>query len=147
VNIYNLHTNPEQLLFFNKDKTQIPYFAVERAIRLKRKRDKSYKQYEDTIAKDGIASLKYAWNGLRGRFPKGEPAILTLGVPEALRYFGAWFEFEVHWPELAEMILQNGTPKQARKYAENLTVKWPEGEELIKQDRIEWKLYQQTWVR
>ena len=51
MNLYRLHDNPEQLLYNNEDKAKIPYFAVHRAMRLRRQH-KDYKQYEKVIATD-----------------------------------------------------------------------------------------------
>jgi len=146
MNIYNLHTNPEQLKYYNDDKTKIPYFALKKAMRMKQHPGNDLTDLEHTIAKEAEPSLTYANKVIRGRFPEGEPAILSAGIAESLRYFGRQFDYEVHWPELAEIILQNGTPRQARNYAENMTTRWPEAEELIKQDKGEWRIYQ-NWMQ
>lgn len=72
-NLFDLHSNPEQLFGYPKILIRIPEIALRLAYK---KKDKAFREIlEVAIAKTPHTAYEYASKVIKGRFPAGEPEI------------------------------------------------------------------------
>lgn len=71
LNIYQLHSKPDQLKGYDQAYEKVPEFIWEKY----KKQPKQLKKHENALAKDPIVSYRYAVLILQNRFPEGEDAI------------------------------------------------------------------------
>jgi hypothetical protein len=71
MNIYQFHTNPESLDFYEERLTRVPKLAYEHAKSL----DRRFPEGEAAIAKSATYAYWYALLSIKEKFPAGEAAI------------------------------------------------------------------------
>ena len=145
LDLYKLHSNPEQLLWYN-ERYENPWtawpLATEEGTRDKYKQvwmqspihaayyawhmKKRWPEAESIIAQDPWASAKYAYNVVKGRWSKGEPAIIT-------NTGASWYyvsEIMGRWAPAEPALAQD--PETAYKYARRfLRERFKQGEPAI----------------
>jgi hypothetical protein len=71
MNLYNYHSNPEQLHGYEQAHESVPIIIWEKY----KKNPEELRKREDILAQDPEYSYRYARDVLNGPFPKGEDAI------------------------------------------------------------------------
>jgi len=128
MNLYKLHSNPEQLAHYAETK-EIPYFVlkeVENSKNLSVLLWKDRERIERVLAKDPYSAYRYAQIILE-RFPAGEPVLAT-----DAKWATAYAERVIHgrFPEAENAIKKD--PKWAFYYAKDIIKdRWPEAEPYI----------------
>jgi len=133
MNLYNLHTKPEQLDHF-KDRLTVPGLAYKEAHDLyfdsswATAESKARLEYlEPYIAKDAESAFEYV-DEIRGtRWPEAEPAIIT--DPKWAYYYAKDY-IQGRWPEAEQVIKQE--PQWSVNYANRvINGRWPQAEKII----------------
>ena len=121
INLYNLHTNPEQLEGY-ENRLRVPKMAYEYG-----KKYGFTDELVSAVAKHPEWAYVYAYRVIKGRFPEGEPAIAT--DPNAAYHYANLF-IKDRWPEAEPVIATN--PFTAYAYALRVIKdRWPEAEPVI----------------
>ena len=131
MNLYKLHSQPDQLLGYAQASTQVPEVAWKLA-----RTDAQKRKLESLWAKDAEYAYRYANSILKKRFPAGEAALAQ--DPE----YALWYARDIlsaRFPAGEAAIAQSA--EVAYGYANRVLGKrWPPGEAAIAQDPIhaEW---------
>ena len=124
MNLYNLHTNPEQLEGY-ENRLRIPQFAYEYG-----EKYGFTDELVSAVAKDPESAYWYAKNVIKDRWPEAEPVIAK---DPKLGYWYARFVIEDRWPEAEPAIATDHN--LASMYAKHIIKgRWPEGEAAIAKD-------------
>ena len=133
MNLYNLHSNPEELHGFDIAPYKMPDLAYE----LAKKNPELRPKLEPAIMKDPMYAYRYADYILERRWPEAEPYIMK---DPQYTYWYADAVLERRWPEAEPYIMKD--PKWAYWYAKNvLERRWPEAEPYIMKDQFWWETY------
>jgi len=100
MNLYDLHSNPEQLHGFDIAPYKIPAFAYD----LARKNPELRPKFEPVIAKDPEYAYYYAYYILKRRWPEAEPYIMK---DPKYAYLYAHLLVNGRWPEAERYIMKN----------------------------------------
>ena len=137
MNLYNLHSNPEQLHGFDV----VPYKAPDIAYKLAKKNPELRPKLEPSIMKDPYLSYLYAMDVLNRPWPKAEPYIMK---DPQYAYYYAYDVLKRRWPEAEPYIIKD--PKWAYSYARHiLRRRWPEAEPYIMKDQKWWDFYKERF--
>jgi len=137
MNLYNLHTNPEQLHGFDIAPYKLPKLAYE----LAKKNPELRPKLEPAIMKDPRYAYWYARDILKRPWPEAEPYIMK--DPEYACYY-ARDVLKRRWPEAEPYIMKD--PMQAYWYADIvLNDRWPEAEPYIMKDKHIWVQYKRVF--
>jgi hypothetical protein len=125
MNLYQLHSEPQQLLGYKQAQTQVPKLAWDRARTPGQK-----KQLKHLWLQEPELAYLYAKNVLGKRWPAGEAAI----AQDPRHAF--WYTVDVlakRWPKAEAVIATN--PLYAYLYAQHvIRGRWPEAEPVIATD-------------
>jgi len=139
MNLFDLHSNPEQLAHYN-EQIKVPFIAYNKTMQaIYADEDyEDYRQYIQYFKDDPKLAMRYA-EELNGRFIEGEPAIATNPI---LAYEYALYTLVGdRFPEGEPAIMKN--PEYAYKYAVDImsNERWKEAEPYIQQDPKWWQKY------
>ena len=131
MNLYKLHTQPEELLFHDKDLTNIPKFAY---------KEMQYINPKELAVNDNKRLIHLATAISKDPHWAYRFAVRKIGT--------RWINSELYPTELAiraeNTIMQS--PEYAYKYAYDvMRERWPEAEKYIQQDVDEWKWYKREF--
>jgi len=136
MNIYKLHTDPEQLTGYEQ-RLQVPKFAYEEVrdeLTKHRSADdvrKATEHLQDVLLKDPKYAYLYAKVVMEDRWPAAEDIIKT--VPHWAYLYTRFLLRGDRWPEAEKTILTD--PTAAGEYADYVLYdRWPEAESIIATD-------------
>ncbi len=132
MNLYNLHSNPEELHGFDI----APYKLPKLAYGLAKSNPKLRPKLEPAIMKDPRWAFYYALYVLKRPWSEAEPYIMK-DPYSACGY--SWLVLKRRWPEAEPYIMND--PINAYVYATYLKRRWPEAEPYIMKDPYWWKEY------
>ena len=137
MNLYDLHSNPEQLHGYSTKEYRVPELAYE----LAEKRPDLRSKLEPTIMKITKYAYWYAKSILKRPWPEAEPYIMK---DPGYAYYYALYILERPWPEAEPYIMKD--PYYAYAYARYiLRRRWPEAEPYIMKDANSWNLYKKRF--
>jgi hypothetical protein len=128
MNIYQYHTDPESLDYYEERLTRVPKLAYDHAKSL----GKRFPEGEAAIAKDTHYAYMYAYSIINGRWPEAEAAIAK---DASYAYMYANDVIKGRFPAGEAAIAKNA--KYACWYAEDVIEgRFPEGEAAIARSRF-----------
>ena len=137
MNIYDLHSNPEELHGYSTKEYSIPELAYELALVMPELRPK----LEPAIMKHPRYAYLYAKFVLERPWPEAEPVIMK---DPCYTYYYVKYVLNRPWPEAEPYIMKDSF--YAWWYASNiLKRRWPEAEPYIKKDLISWREYKRIF--
>ena len=139
MNIYDLHSNPEELHGFDI----APYKLPKLAYMLAREKPELRPKLEPVIMKDPWAACPYAMFILKRPWPEAEPVIMK----DAMRaYMYARHILKRPWSEAEPYIMKN--PVWAYRYVlDILKRRWPEAEPYIMKEPYWWDFYKRQYLQ
>ncbi len=138
MNLYDLHSNPEELHGYSTKEYRVPDLAYKLAIRKPELRTK----LESSFMKNPALAYYYTRDVLlKRRWPEAEPYIMK--DPMYATHY-AINVLKRRWPEAEPYIMKD--PYYAYMYAKFvLKRRWPDAEPYIKTDNINWSMYRNTF--
>ena len=137
MNLYDLHSNPEQLHGYSTKEYRVPELAYKLAFWKPELRPK----LEPAIMKDPRWAYDYATLVLQRRWAKAEPVIMKDA------YYAYYYAKNIMgraWPEAEPYIMKD--PHYAFLYARNiLERRWPDAELYIKTNNMAWSMYKRDF--
>ena len=113
MNLYDLHSNPEELLGFDT----VPYKMPALALELAKTQPELRPKLESVIMKDPRYAFYYVADIRKRRWPEAEPAIMK--DPE-FAYCYAEYVLKRRWPEAEPYIMKN--PRWWRSYTQSFNL-------------------------
>ena len=138
MNIYDLHSNPEELHGYSTREYKLPEFAYD----LAKDNPELRPKLEPVIMKDPEYALKHAMFVKNKPWPEAEPYIMK--NPQCAYYYAKDVLDQRRWPE-AEPVIMKHTYLAYRYALDVLGRRWPEAEQYIMKDKISWYSYKREF--